>query len=135
MPNDNNMMSIAIFCKTLLKGGTEKQALILSKLLSEQEKDVSLIIWSIEKIDPENLNYIKNNSIKYFALKGNNIKKFFQFINIVKDEKISFILSYLTLPNTVSGVSKLFLKNVIRIGGIRNEKLPYYKFFFEKLDT
>jgi glycosyltransferase involved in cell wall biosynthesis len=24
------------------------------------------------------------------------------------------------------------LKNVIRIGGIRNEKLPYYKFFFEK---
>lgn len=133
MPKDHKMTSIAIFCKTLLKGGSEKQALILSKLLSEQEKDVSLIVWSIEKIDPENLNYIKNNSIKYFALKGNQIRKFFQFINIVKNEKISFILSYLTLPNIISGVSKLFLKNVIRIGGIRNEKLPYHKFFFEKL--
>jgi glycosyltransferase involved in cell wall biosynthesis len=133
MPKDCSMMSIAIFCKTLLKGGTEKQALILSKLLSEQEKEISLIIWSIKKIDPENLGYIKNNSIKYFALKGNLFRKFFQFIDIVKDEKISLILSYLTLPNIVSGVSKLFLKNVVRIGGIRNEKLPYHKFFFEKL--
>ena len=126
------MMNIAILNKTLLKGGTEKQALILSKLLTEQKANVSLINWSCGKADPEYLDYIKNNSIRYFALKGNPIRKFFRFINIVRSEKAYFILSYLTLPNFVSGFSKLFLKNVIRIGGIRNEKLPYYKFFFEK---
>lgn len=125
------MKSIAIFCKTLLKGGTEKQVLILAKLLAEQKNDVSLIIWC-NKIDSDNLNYIKSNSISYFALKGNPLRKFFRFMEIVRDKKISFIFSYLTLPNLVSGLSKLFLKNVIRIGGIRNEKLPYYKFFFEK---
>jgi glycosyltransferase involved in cell wall biosynthesis len=125
-------MSIAIFCKTLLKGGTEKQALILSKLLTEQKKDVLLIIWCKNKIDPENLNYLKNNNIRYFALNGIALGRFIKFLEIIRDQRVSFILSYLTLPNFVSGLSKLFVKNVVRIGGIRNEKLPYYKFFFEK---
>jgi len=126
------MRNIAIFCKTLLKGGTEKQALILSKLLVDQNEVVLLINWSSNKIDQENLGFIKKNSIKHIALKGNMFKKFFQFVEIIREEKISFILSYLTLPNVVSGLSKLFAGNVIRIGGIRNEKLPYYKFFFER---
>lgn len=125
-------MSIAIFCKTLLKGGTEKQALILSKLLAEQKADVLIINWCIGKADPEYLDFIKNNSIKYLALKGNLLRKFIRFLEIIRDEKISIILSYLTLPNFVSGFSKPFIKNVIRIGSIRNEKLPYHKFFFEK---
>lgn len=126
------MMSIAIFCKTLLKGGTEKQALILSKLLAEQKVHVLLINWCSNKADPEYLDFIKSNSIKYFALNGNFLRKFIRFLEIIRDEKISIILSYLTLPNCVSGFSKPFIKNVIRIGSIRNEKLPYYKFFFEK---
>ena len=126
------MLRVAIICKTFLIGGTEKQALILSKLLTEKKIDVSLINWCSEKIDPENLKYIENNSLQYFALKGSLLKKFFHFIKIIRNEKISFILSYLTLPNFVSGLSKLFFKKVVKIGGIRNEKLPYYKFFFEK---
>ena len=125
-------MSIAIFCKTLLKGGTEKQALILSKLLAEQKNHVLLINWCSEKADPDYLDFIKSNSIKYFALNGNPLRKFIRFLGIIRDEKIRIILSYLTLPNFVSGFSKPFIKNVIRIGSIRNEKLPYYKFFFEK---
>jgi glycosyltransferase involved in cell wall biosynthesis len=131
MPEYRITMNIAIFCKTLLKGGTEKQALMLSKLLAGQKTDVLLINWCSNKIDKENLGFIKNNSIKYVALKGNLFRKFFDFLKIIRDEKISFILSYLTLPNFVSGISKLFVKNVTRIGGIRNEKLPYYKFILE----
>jgi hypothetical protein len=37
------MMGIIISCKTLLKGGAEKQALILSKLLTEKKIDVILL--------------------------------------------------------------------------------------------
>jgi glycosyltransferase involved in cell wall biosynthesis len=37
------------------------------------------------------------------------------------------------LANFLSGLTKIFTREVITIGGIRNEKLPYYKFFFEKL--
>ena len=126
------MLHIAIICKTFLKGGAEKQALILSKLLTEKKIDVCLINWYRDKVDPENLKYIEDNSFKYFALKGSLLKKFFHFLKIIRDERISVVLSYLTLSNFVSGVSKLFLRKIITIGGIRNEKLPFYKFLFEK---
>lgn len=127
------MPLIAIFCKTLLKGGAEKQALTLSKLLTEKKTSIILINWCGDKIDAANLSYIKNNSIKYIGLNGNPIMKFIHFLKIVKSEKISIILSYLTLANFITGIIGLFNKNLLTIGGIRTDKLPFYKFFFEKL--
>lgn len=127
------MSSIIIFCKTLLKGGAEKQALTLSKLLTEKEIDIILINWCGDKIDTANLNYIKNNSIKYIGLKGNPVKKLIHFFKIIRTESISIILSYLTLANFITGISKLFHRKLLTIGGIRTEKLPFIKFFFEKL--
>jgi hypothetical protein len=52
------MSRIIISCKTLLKGGAEKQALILSKLLTEKKVDIILINWYRGKIDPEYFKYI-----------------------------------------------------------------------------
>lgn len=127
------MLSILIFCKTLLKGGAEKQALTLSKLLTEKKIDIILINWCGDKIDTANLDYIKNNSIKYIGLKGNPIMKLIHFLKIIKIERISIILSYLTLANFIAGITKLFHRKLLTIGGIRTEKLPFYKFFFEKL--
>lgn len=126
------MSSILIFCKTLLKGGAEKQALTLSKLLTEKKTSIILINWCGDKIDAANLGYIKNNSIKYIGLSGNPLKKLIHFLKIVKDERISIILSYLSKPNLIAGISKLFNSNIKTIGGIRTEKLPYYKFCIEK---
>ena len=126
------MASILIFCKTLLKGGAEKQALTLSKLLSEKKLNVIVISWCGNKIDAANLDFIKNNAIKYIGLRGNPLKKFIHFLKIIKDERISIILSYLTKANVVAGISKLFSSNIKTIGGIRTEKLPYYKFYIKK---
>lgn len=50
----------------------------------------------------------------------------------MKEEKVTFIVSYLTLANLVAGITKTFNKKIKTIGGIRNEKLPYYKFVLEK---
>jgi glycosyltransferase involved in cell wall biosynthesis len=127
------MQNIAIFCKTLLKGGAEKQVLILLKLLSDENKNVILINWSRDKVDPEYLKFIESGSFKYFTLRGIFLKKFFNFLKIIRKEKISIILSYLTLANFVAGMSKIFIRQTVTIGGIRNEKLPYIKFLFERL--
>jgi glycosyltransferase involved in cell wall biosynthesis len=127
------MPSIIIFCKTLLKGGAEKQALTLAKLLTEKKTEIILVNWCGDKIDTANLNYIKTKSIKYIGLKGNPIMKLIHFLKIIKNERISIILSYLTLANFIAGISKLFHINLLTIGGIRTEKLPFYKFFFERL--
>ena len=127
------MPSIIILCKTLLKGGAEKQAITLSKLLTEKKTDTILVNWCGDKIDAANLNYISNNSIRYIGLKGGPIMKFIHFLKIIRNEKISIILSYLTLANFITGITGLFNKNLLTIGGIRTDKLPFYKFFFEKL--
>lgn len=125
-------MRIAIFDKTFLRGGAEKQALILAKLLSENGMNVCLINWFGDKADPGHIKFIDDNSIRYFALRGTFMIKFFRFLKILKRENISIVLSYLTLANFISGLSKVFAGNVLTIGGIRNERLPYIKFLFEK---
>ena len=126
-------MHIAIICKTFLKGGAEKQALILTKLLVDKGIDVILINWYGEKVDQRNLKFISDNSIRYYPMSGSYLKKLNKFQKILKHDEISIIISYLTLANFVSGVSKLLNRNVITIGGIRNERIPYYKFLIEKL--
>ena len=127
------MPSILIFCKTLLKGGAEKQALTLSKLLVEKKTRVLLICWCGKKIDAANLDFINNNSIRYIGLTGNPAKKLSAFLKVIKDEKVSIVLSYLTKANVLAGIVKLFNRNLVTIGGIRTEKLPFYKFCIERM--
>lgn len=126
-------MRIAIICKTFLKGGAEKQALILTKSLIDKGIDTILVNWYGEKIDHRNLKFIADNSFRYFPMSGGFFRKFSTFRKILKHEEITIIVSYLTLANFVSGLSKIYNRNLISIGGIRNEKLPYHKFLFEKL--
>jgi len=126
------MQRVAIICKTLLKGGAEKQALILAKSLPVMDVDVCLINWYQGEADPENLKFIKNNSIKYFPLKGGPINKLIAIYKILKDENVQIVVSYLTLANLVAGFSKILNRKIRTIGGIRNEKLPYYKFIMER---
>jgi glycosyltransferase involved in cell wall biosynthesis len=125
--------SIVVLCKTLAIGGAEKQALTLSKLFTEKQLNAVLVNWCGDIIDTSYYNFINDNSIKYIGLKGNSIKKFIQFLKLIREEKATIILSYLTLANFISGISKIFNRNILSIGGIRTEKLPPYKFFFDKL--
>jgi glycosyltransferase involved in cell wall biosynthesis len=126
-------MQIAIICKTFLKGGAEKQALILAKLLVEEGFDVVLVNWYGEMVDNRNLKFIHDNSLRYYPMSGGYLKKLSKFQKILKHDEISIIISYLTLANFISGISKVCNRNVISIGGIRNEKLPFYKLVIEKL--
>jgi glycosyltransferase involved in cell wall biosynthesis len=126
-------MSILIICKTFAIGGAEKQALILAKLLTEKKIEVIVVNWCGDIIDTRNLSFINENSIRYIGLQGNLIRKFRHFCKIAKQEKITTILSYLTLANFIAGICKLFNRKLLSIGGVRTEKLPLYKFLFEKL--
>ena len=127
------MKPVIIFCKTLAIGGAEKQALTLAKLLSENGEDVLLVNWCGNIIDPRNSKFINDNSIQYVGLQGNVLRKFREFLKFSGTRRSAVILSYLTLANVISGLTKLFNRDMISIGGIRTEKLPFYKFFFEKL--
>jgi glycosyltransferase involved in cell wall biosynthesis len=126
------MPSILIFCKTLLKGGAEKQALTLAKLLTGNQPRIILVSWCGDEIDAANRVFIDENSIEYVGLTGNPILKFINFQKLIRKERISIVLSYLTLANFITGISKLCNRQLITIGGIRTEQFPFYKFLFEK---
>lgn len=124
--------SIVIFCKTLVKGGAEKQALLLGRLLSERGLNVVVISWSKRKVDPTNFGLINSSSLKYYGLSGDIFHKFFQFNRILREENTSVVLAYLTLANFVSGISKWLNRDIVTIGGIRTEKLPLIKLMAER---
>jgi glycosyltransferase involved in cell wall biosynthesis len=126
------MPAIIIFCKTLLKGGAEKQAITLAKLLSGMQNRIILINWCGDKIDPANRLFIEENSIEYVGLRGNPFLKLVHFLKIIREERISIVLSYLTLANFITGITKVFNRKLITVGGIRTEQFPFYKFLFER---
>lgn len=126
------MIKIAIICNTLLKGGAEKQALILAKLLFDKGMDIIIVNWYGEKIDQRNLKFISDNSLRYYPMHGTYLKKLSKFRKILKADEISIVVSYMTMANFVSGIIKLFNRNIVTVGGIRNEKLPFYKFLLER---
>lgn len=125
-------LHIIIFCKTFLKGGAEKQALILARLFSENEYNVTLVNWCKEKIDPDNRTFIENCSIRYAGLEGNPIRKIRRLHKITHDNGRPVILSYLTLANFVTGILTMLNKNLVAIGGIRSERLPNHKLISER---
>lgn len=127
------MLNVVVICKTFLRGGAEKQALILTKLLKENNINVCLVNWYGNKIDPGYLKFIQDCSFKYFPLTGSYFGKLKRFLEILREENITIINSYLTLSNFVSGMIKLRNQDIKCIGGIRNERLPGYKFLIEKI--
>lgn len=124
---------VIILCKTFLKGGAEKQALLLSRLFSEGKYEVTVINWSGRKIDPDNRIFIEKNSISYLGLEGSPLAKFRRLLNFTRQFKNPVIFAYLTLSNVISALLGLFNREVVTIGGIRTEHLPYQKLFFERL--
>jgi glycosyltransferase involved in cell wall biosynthesis len=126
------MGSIVVFCKTLVKGGAEKQALTLARLLTHKNLDVVVVSWSRKKVDPRNRDFIRDKSLKYYGLHGSPLMRFIQFNRIIRKENAAVVLAYLTLANFVSGLSRIFNRGLITIGGIRTEKLPPYKLIVER---
>jgi glycosyltransferase involved in cell wall biosynthesis len=127
------MSSIVIFCKTLVKGGAEKQALSLAKLLADKGLSVVVISWSRSLVDKQNKKFIDDNSLRYYGLSGSLVRKFVQFNGILRKENSRVVFSYLTLANFIAGLSRLFNKDVVTFGGIRSEKLPFHKFLVERI--
>lgn len=127
------MLSIVIFCKTLAKGGAEKQALVLAKLLAEKGFKVVVVSWNKNQVDTQNKKILTDNALKYYGLHGPQLLRFVQFNRILKREHAAIVFSYLTLANCIAGFSKAFNKGLVTLGGVRSEKLPVWKFLSERI--
>lgn len=123
---------LLVLCKTLRKGGAEKQAMIAAKLLSREGFSVTIIIWNGAKMDEDNLKYLEGQRINCIGLQGSLYRKIIDFRKYVIQLGITIILSYLTLANLIGAIAGRYKKSLITVGGIRSERLPFIKFLVER---
>jgi glycosyltransferase involved in cell wall biosynthesis len=112
------MITVALFIRTLKKGGAEKQSLILTEYLS-QFYQTCLIVFKKDDF----VNHIIPVNLDIHYLNGNLFKKCIQLYKILKNNKITFLFNYLPINNVLgivvgklAGVKYLF-------GGIRGVKM------------
>ncbi|WP_073346140.1 glycosyltransferase family 4 protein [Bacteroides congonensis] len=129
------MKKIAIFSPTVNAGGSEKQACLLAKCLSEQGCFVTFIsFYGLESAEPKNIDILKSNSsIEIFIPTGSQYAKLKAVVRVFKERQIDSLFNYLTFCNVfgaiigrICGVKKIY-------GGIRSSRLPFKKRVLERL--
>lgn len=118
-------MNICIFTKSLLKGGAEKQSLLLSSILAE-DNNVVFICWKGEKRN-EYSEFTSDTIFKTILLRGNTPQKIIKFIKIIKENRIEVIFSYLLTTNFIASIIGKYLGVKFVVGGIRNVYHPWWK--------
>ena len=126
------MKNICIFVNSLLSGGAEKQALILSKLLKEKY-NVWLVVYYGDRTTQKNLDFVFNNDIQIFRLRGNHLSKSISFFQFLNKNSIDIIFSYLLTTNLIGGLVGRVSKAKYCIGGIRNSELKFGKVVLNKI--
>ena len=123
--------NIIIFIRTLERAGSEKQAVLLSNVLSEKYP-VFLVVFSKNKTS-KYLKSLLSKKVNIFFLKGSLFNKIIQLFNIMKNKSPFIIFNYLLFANFFGGILTMFFKKSRSIGGIRNsfiegKKLPLNRF-------
>ncbi len=130
---------VAILIPTLLKGGAEKQSVLLANVLSKNY-DVSLIVLKGGSIESSLFEILDQDKVEVFKLNKGFIGSAIEIYRIFKRKKIDITFSYLASGNFLNGVIGKLSQVPNRIGGIRNaqlskKKLPFERFFHNKLLT
>jgi glycosyltransferase involved in cell wall biosynthesis len=126
------MRNISIFVPTLMKGGTEKQCLLLAKSLKEKY-NVYIVVLNGNLIDIQNKEFLLKNQITYISLKGILIVRIIDFFKVMKKNRIEIIFAYLASCNFIAAtIGRLAGVNFI-FGGIRNSVFSHHKLLIQKL--
>ena len=126
------MKNICIFTNTLQSGGAEKQAVLLSKVLS-REYNVWLVVYYANLVEPFFLDVIESEKINIIYLNGNNhLIRIFKLFRFLRNESIDIIFSYLFTTNFIGGFIGRICRVPYIIGGIRNSVLSSHKLWMER---
>lgn len=126
-------MKITLFIDSLCAGGAQRQLVGLAKLLKEKAHEVEVLVYHKNEFY---LKFLKENDIKYrYISKAENKKtRVFHIIRYLRYNQPDVLISFLSSPNIIACIAKLFLRNtkllvsernttqVVRI----NEKLRFF---------
>ena len=126
------MKNICIFISTLLSGGAEKQAVLLAKVLSRENK-VWVVVYYPNLAEQKFLDVIGSEKINIIYLNGNQLIRIFKLFRFLRNESIDIIFSFLLNENIIGGIIGKMVGVKFRIGGVRVAFNPKMKVFYQKL--
>ena len=118
---------VIIFTGAISSGGAEKQSVLLAKALNEKY-NVTLISYFGERELMRYINFLIDNDIPYFQLKGSALKKVSEFYKIIKQLKPNTIINFLPSNNVIGGVIGKILGVKQVFGGVRSSRQSAIKY-------
>jgi len=125
------MSKIAIFVNTLMKGGSEKQSVLLYNILYKSYDTIFIVYHN--KIDNQSIILFDDYPYsKIIFLQGNDFNKIISLYKLLKKYQITHLINYLTKPNAIGSIIGFFAKVKYRYNSVRSSKLPTWKLLIEK---
>lgn len=124
-------MNICIFTRTLLKGGAEKQSVLLANSLSKYHNVYLAVLHHSDANEYKNL--LDSGKVNLVFLKGCMIKKIFILVKLMKHNKIEILFTYLFSTNLIGTLAGKISNVKWIIGGIRNAYHPLIKEYLLKI--
>jgi glycosyltransferase involved in cell wall biosynthesis len=116
---------VLLITNTLLKGGAEKQCVLLANYLVQYFR-VTLLVYC-DEIDQDLCLQVDNEKIDILILKGNLLRKLMAVGQLVRKSRPEVTISFLLTSNFIGGVfGKLFGVSK-RITGIRTNEIKGWK--------
>jgi len=119
---------IAILIGRLVRGGAEKQSLLLAKALSTHYK-VRYVILKPWKVDESYLHYLRDSGLAIDILRGSLFSRMLQLIRKLRASGTDILFTYLPGDNLAGAIAGKFAGVPHIIGGVRNTKIVKQKFY------
>ena len=91
---------IAIFIRSLHKGGAEKQSILLAKTLSDFYKTFLIIFFN----EGGFIQLARKHNVNLIPLEGNFLKKVYKLYNFLRKENIHALFNYLPINNVIGTI-------------------------------
>ncbi len=122
---------IFILTNTLLKGGAEKQSLLLASTLSTHYK-VTVVVYYGQQCDEALLQLTKEYQLNVLYLKGSHVGKCFQLFKLFRSHKNAAVFSYLATTNVLNAIIGSIAGVKLKIGGVRSDRIVPAKLRVQK---
>ncbi len=123
--------TVCLCIRTLLKGGAEKQTLMLARVL-RQRYNVFCVVFYGEAIDESNRQYADKHGIRLIKLTGPVPLRFFKLHRLLRKHRVRCLITYLALCNVAGSILGRLAGVRTIVNGSRSSRFEARKLILQK---
>lgn len=123
---------IFVLTNTLLKGGAEKQSILLTAALSTHF-NCTLVVYYGEQCDSIFIELTKKHQLQVVYLHGGHLQKWLTLYRLFRKQKNTAVFSYLATTNVLNAVIGGLAGVRLKIAGVRSDRIVGMKLSIQKL--